>query len=190
MPAAPTPKVKRARRVSRVTEEELRHGEHHVVLAVADDVPGEALKRDERVVSEMTDRLRRARAAGRELPERDVVLARLDRVELVGRTRDRLVEGPADDEDVRREAQPLPGLADARMRRLVDHDDARARVAQVVRIVLWQKERVDLGDDAADLQRREPGGDELRPVGEREQHPILRPHAELEENVADPVRQA
>src|SRR6476646_4247202 len=100
----------------------------------------------------MADGLRRARAARGELPERDAVLARGKRIELVGRGGRRLreshfavtVRAGSGDEDVRRKAQPCRGLADGVDRRLVDDDDPWACVLEVIRIVLRRKERVDL----------------------------------------------
>ena len=117
MPAAPTPNVKSVSRLARSRRRASARGAPRRPHG-SRDIPGEALERDERVVREMTDRLRRAGAAGRELPERNVVLARRrprrarrDRAS----PRDRLVEGLAPTTRMcGGKRSPSAGLADAR----------------------------------------------------------------------------
>ena len=60
-------------------------------------------------------------------------------------------------------------------------------VVEVVRVVLWLQERVDLGGHCADLLHRVPGRDELHRVGEREEHALLRLDAEFEQRVANAI---
>ena len=123
------------------------------------------------------------RAAGRELPERDVVLRRRRRLELVGHRLEPVSERVVDDENV-----PLAGdLANHGFRRLVRHHDRRVGVLEVVGVVLRLEEGVRLGRDGADLLRAVPERDELDGVAEDEQHAVLRPDAELEQEVAAAV---
>src|SRR5581483_3391407 len=98
--------------VTRISEKELRHWQDDVVLAIADDVDGEAFVGDEWIVREMHDGLRRARRPGRELPESHAVAARRERIELVVGGVDGVFERAADLEHVRWEAQPPRRLGD------------------------------------------------------------------------------
>ena len=172
------------RRVARVAEEELRHGQHDVVLGrsrrtstakLSYEISGSCIR--------WHGGLRRAGRARRELPERRVVLRRC-------RPRSSASEAAAaasskdvsprprlgaDDEDRGRGREPAHRLAHVRERRLVDDHDPGPRVAEVVGVVLGREERVRLGDDRPDLERGVPARDELGAVGEREQDAVLRP---------------
>jgi hypothetical protein len=78
-------------------------------------------------------------------------------------------------------------LAHAVERARVGHHHAGPRVVEVVGEVLDRQEGVDLGGDRADLLRGVPGGHELDPVGEREQHALLLADAEIAQDVAGAV---
>ena len=156
--------------VARVAEEELRHRQHDVVLADAEHAARVPLVAEHRAVHGMDGALRLPRAAGRELPERDVVLRRRRRLELVGLGGEPIPECVVDDQDV----PPAGDRLDRAAGRLVGHDDPCVRVLEVVRVVLRLEERVRLGGDGADLLRAVPERDELDGVAESEQHPLLR----------------
>ena len=163
-PGAADAERKERGQVARVAEEELRHGQHDVVLGQAEHAECVPLEAEERVVRGMHRRLRRAGAPGRELPEGDVVL-----VVGAGSSSSGACSSSASKQHSSTTSAVAAQPGDlARVRRscracsVHDHD-ARARVVEVVRVVLRLEERVHLGDDGADLQRAEPGRDEARP---------------------------
>ena len=73
--AADAERVQRGQ-VARVAEEELRHRQDDVVLADSEHAPRVPVEAEHRAVHGMDGALRLPRAAGRELPDRDVVLRR------------------------------------------------------------------------------------------------------------------
>ena len=123
IPAAPTPNGKSAARSTRVPEEELRNGEDDVVGPEVEDAARVPLEAEHRAVRRVDCGLRLPRRAGRELPERDVVLGRRSRLELRRGAREPLGERAVHDEDLAEPAASFRRFPDRRLGRLVGDDD-------------------------------------------------------------------
>src|SRR5262245_47033466 len=131
----------------------------------------------------MDGSLRLARAARRELPERDVVLRRRRSLEVVRHVGEPLSEGLVDDEDL-----PFSRyLADRSLRRRVGDHNRRIRVLEVVGVILRLEKRVRLGRDRADLLCPVPEGDEVHGVAQDKKGSVLSAETELEQQVAAAV---
>ena len=180
--AADAERVERGQ-VARVPEEELRHRQHEVVLADPEHALRVPVVAQHRAVHRVDGAFRLPGAPGRELPERDVVLRRRRRLELVRHVCEARVELLVHDENLSLACD----LTDRRLRGLIGDHDRRIGVVEVVRVVLRLEERVRLGGDRADLLRAVPERDELDRVAECEQHAVLRSDAQLAKQVSGPV---
>ena len=85
-------------------------------------------------------------------------------------------------------ARALPHPREVLQKRLVYDGDARARVFEVVAVVVRREQRVDHRDDAAHTVRAEPTPDELRAIGERNQHAVFRLDSRLAQSISRTVR--
>src|SRR5205823_6654580 len=72
--------------------------------------------------------------------------------------------------------------------RLMYDGDARARVFEVVVVVVRRQQRVDHCDDAAHTVRAEPTPDELRAVRQRDQHSVFNLNSRFAQSAARAVR--
>ena len=184
--AADAERVERGQ-VARVAEEELRHRQHDVVLADPEHALRVPVVAQHRAVHGMDGALRLAGAPGRELPERDVVLRRRRRLELVGAS-PRAARGTSSS-TTRTCRSPATSRIAASVVSSRDHD-LRVGVLEVVGVVLRLEERVRLGGDRSDLLRAVPERDELDGVAEDEEHAVLGADAELAEQVPAAVDEA
>ena len=195
---ADTERIERGK-VTRVTEEQLRHGQHQVVLTDVEHPAGVPVEAQQRAVGGVHARLGFTGAARRELPDGDVVACRRRRLQGFRGLADEGVEAPlagaeivrrdADDEQVARVGAPGRRLSHRLERDAVHDDDLGFGVVQVVGVVLGLQIRVDLGGHRTDLLRRIPRGHEIHAVAQRQQHAVLPPHAELLQHVAHLVGQ-
>ena len=72
----------------------------------------------------------------------------------------------------------------------MDDRDARARVFEIVTIVVRRQQRIDHRDHGADARRAKPGPDKLRTVGQNDQHAVFNLHPEFAQRVARAIRHA
>ena len=68
--------------------------------------------------------------------------------------------------------------------------DARARVVEIVFVIIGRQQRIDHRDHRADPRRAKPGPDKLRTIRQDDQHAIFNLNAQLAQSVADAIRHA
>ena len=174
-----------------VSEVQLRHGQRHVVLVVAQHALRVALRGVGERAVRLHDGLGLPGRTPGEQPDRRVVAVRGERVELRGRPRPRVVEVRIPDDE-----QPLEMGGAGRRRlegpeRVPVHDrDGRPRVPVEVLDRLGLELGVHHHDDRADLDRSEERADEVRAVGKGDHHALLRLDAGLPQRVTEPVRES
>ncbi len=185
-------------RAGRVAEEELGHAERDVASAHAEHALPVALGVVGEVVLQMHCSLRLARRARGKQPDRVVVTAGGEALEARCRRQHDLAPALgllrragvlAPDDGVLEQGRTI----ELRLRLVRDvgvaDEDPRARVLEVVRVVVGGQLGVDHGDDGADFEHAEEGRGELERVVQANQHAVFRTYAAGDERVRDLVRQ-
>ncbi len=154
----------------RVAEVELGHRQGHVVLAQLEHALAVAFGVVGEVVVEVHGRLGLAGGARGEQPDRGIVPMRLRALERFGRL-DAAVDGP---HVVQMALESAVGVGADALRQGVGRDqDTRARVLEIVRVIVAPKLGVDHGHDGSALEHAEKRGRELGRVGQSQEHPVL-----------------
>ena len=178
-----------------VAEEELGDRQGDVVLAVAQGLPGVAVGGvGERPVG-LDHRLGQTRGAAREEPDRRVVRTRGDGLERLPTVPGQSLEGGVPvGIAIHHEKPGLPlGRCQRRLEalphRAVHHRAGGVTVVEKRRQVPRRAARVDHHHHSADAQRAEEGADEPGAVGQGDEHPLLRAHADFEQSATEAVGQ-
>src|SRR2546421_2426682 len=117
--------------------------------------------------------------AGSEKPDGYVVAVRVSRCAFVRLSIDCLLERKetsmltANNERLTQIASAACGFLKILEQRFVDDCDTSARVFEIILVIFGGQERVDHRNHCADATRPEPRPDELRAIGQDNQHAIL-----------------
>src|SRR5262245_45017670 len=177
-----------------VTEEELRDRDGHVVLAHTQNLFRVTLGIVWQVVLQVNGGFRLTGRTGGKEPDRRVVAMRVGGLEFVEHLRREsfvmleLARFGAGDQNVLQIFGPSNYRTQAFDQRFVDDEDFRASVIEIVGVIFGGEQRIDHRDHRADFGRAEPERDELRAVGQGEQHTVFDSGAQFTQQMSRLVR--